>query len=96
MIQIMKGGLVVATSNNLRGLFTYSQNNIVERVDINGPDVGGRARLTVTWRDGATCKCDFASFHVCSQWVKARRMFEHAKIWYAATINEQTESEVQV
>jgi hypothetical protein len=72
MIEIVKQGKVVSRSRYLRGIKTYARRSPVERVSVIGQDESG-ALLYVRFEDGAECCTNFASFGVCSAWVKARR-----------------------
>lgn len=77
MIQIFKGGKVVSTSRNLRGIMTYSGKVAPKQITLTQDGV--RGWLSVTWVDGATVQTEFASYHIMVDWVRNRRRFRDAR-----------------
>lgn len=81
--EIMKNGKVIHRSQNLRGIDTYSQRNVIESITIKpvfsiyAPFVHSQASaiLSVKWVNGATCETSFASFTVCVDWCKTKTKY---------------------
>ena len=65
----------VSTSKNLRGILTHCRKVSPERVDLWRHKCGS-GTLGVSWLDGSTVICSFASYEVLTDWVKARRAFK--------------------
>jgi len=79
---VVKDGLVIRTSKNLRGMRDYARVSPVVKV-ITGTDPENKTRgiLLVEYEDGAECRASFASFHIMIDFVRDRRS------WRGATIN---------
>lgn len=77
MIQIFKGGRVVSTSRNLRGIVTYSRKVAPKQITLDR-DGDTRGWLYVEWCDGASVHTEFASYHIMVDWVRNRRRFRDA------------------
>ncbi|OJA37903.1 hypothetical protein BGV47_16345 [Burkholderia ubonensis] len=78
--KIVKGGCIVGTSKNLRGMRDYARKSPVACVETRrSPANRHNGQLTVTYADGAYCTVHFASYGVMIDWVRARRSWRQAR-----------------
>lgn len=81
MVNIIKGGCVIRHSANLRGLLDYARHAAPVAVYFapvgQGQGKGGTA--LVHFKDGATCRVNFASYQIMLDWFDQRRAFKDAK-----------------
>ncbi len=84
-INVIKGGKIIRTSHNLRGMLDYARVSPVVRIytapypDVTGPHaVCGT--VYVQYADGATCRANFRSFGVMVDWLRNRRTWRDA-VW---------------
>lgn len=74
MVEVIKNGKIVATSQNLRVITRYVNNSFdraIDRVYIaRNKDASGE--ITIHYRDGATCDTSFADYSVMVEWIKRK------------------------
>lgn len=79
-IQIEKGGRIVKTSRNLRGLLDYARVSPVARIEaIELPKEAGSMR--VIFDNGASTRANFESYKVMRAWIKSRKSWAGFKLF---------------
>lgn len=78
MPNIIKAGRIIRTSRNLRGVLDYARVSPVVRVETCRV-ANDEGTMRVFFKDGAECRCNFASHAVMTAWLKARRTWASAK-----------------
>lgn len=78
-VNIEKGGQIIRTSRNLRGLLDYARVSKPKRVELT-PQEGSNGRLRVIYSDGATSSARFRSYNIMVDWVRNRRSWRGAEI----------------
>lgn len=80
-VRIEKGGQIIRTSRNLRGLLDYGRISKPARIELS-PIGKVNGRLRVIFSDGATSSAHFASYHIMVDWVRKRRTWRKAEFFY--------------
>lgn len=76
-INIIKGGQIIRSSANLRGLLDYARHNPPSKVYVTQLNQAGTG--LVLFKDGATCRANFASYSIMLDWFDKRRSFKSAE-----------------
>ena len=83
-VTIHKGGRLIRTSRNLRGILAYARVSPVASVDcqrLESETDGGRLySVTFLYDDGAVGQSDWADWRVLAQWLKARRSWDVGRV----------------
>jgi hypothetical protein len=74
-VNIEKGGQIIRTSRNLRGIVDYARVSKPARVELT-PQGKCNGSLRVIFKDGATTRAHFASYHIMVDWVRNRRTWK--------------------
>ena len=76
---IVKNGVIIRTSKNLRGMRDYARLSPAARVECT-PQGKVNGALRVLYADGAESKAHFASYHIMIDFVRNRRSWRSAEI----------------
>lgn len=75
---IIKGGQIIRTSRNLRGLLDYARVSPVVRLE-SCPIGSTSGTVRVFFADGAESRANFRSYHIMIDWLRARRSWRSAE-----------------
>ena len=78
---IEKNGQIIHRSKNLRGMLDYARISPVIRAELT-PVGKVNGRLRVIYADGASSSAHFASYHIAVDFVRNRRSWKKAEIFY--------------
>ena len=88
--RIEKGGRIIKTSRNLRGLVEYARVSKPKRIELT-PQSGENGRLRVIFEDGASTSAHFASYRIMVDWVRSRRSWpKKAIVFYGENMGYLT------
>jgi hypothetical protein len=74
MIQILKNGVVVMESSNLRAIKRYAkEKSFVARVEVSHHATSGGYPVKFTFHDGATCDMHWQSDTLAEMWITGHR-----------------------
>lgn len=77
MPSIIKGGRIIRTSRNLRGILDYARVSPVARIE-SCPIGESEGTMRVVFKDGAESRANFASYSVMMEWIAERRSWAGA------------------
>ena len=72
-VQIVKDGMTVATSHNLRGILDHARAHGVVRVYVHRLSLTAKVKVLFVFADGSQSMTEWASFGVACDWLMARR-----------------------
>lgn len=81
MSTITKNARIIRQSKNLRGLLDYARVSRVTRVEL-APFAQVNGSLRVFYEDGSIGRENFASYRIMVDWVRNRRSWRGAEIFY--------------
>lgn len=81
MTHIVKNGVIIRQSKNLRGIRDYARVSPVKSVSAyRDPSNSVRGVLDVTYENGASSRASFSSYHVMVDFVRNRRTWRDAVV----------------
>ena len=78
MPNIIKGGMIIRTSKNLRGIIDYARVSPVARIE-SCPIGAVSGTMRVLYEDGADTRANFNSYHIMIDWIRQRKSWKDAK-----------------